>query len=287
MLNSRECLACFVQQGSNAARLAAPEDPALQEALLRDWLQRLATENWDEPAPDLARRLYDVLVEATGVTDPYRASKDEANRRVLELLPGLESLLAEHAARGEDSLKQALGLAIIGNYIDVGVMHEYDWERALDEETDNAWAKAAYPAFARALRPGARVILLCDNCGEIGLDGLLIREMTARGAEVTAAFRAAPILNDATLEDARFMGLDRLCEVVTSGSDAPGTVLSRCAPAFLERLHNADIVLSKGQGNYEALTGRLPGVFFAFKAKCDVVARHLGVPKGRSVFVRE
>jgi uncharacterized protein with ATP-grasp and redox domains len=127
-------------------------------------------------------------------------------------------------------------------------------------------------------------MILGDNAGEIGMDTLLVKQLQNLGAEVTYVVRGAPILNDATLEDARFVGMDRLCRVISSGADSPGTVLSRCHSDFLEELYAAPIVISKGQGNFEALHGRLSGAFFALKVKCPVVARLTGFPVRTSVF---
>jgi hypothetical protein len=127
-------------------------------------------------------------------------------------------------------------------------------------------------------------MILGDNAGEIGMDTLLVKQLKALGAEVTYVVREKPILNDATMEDAQFVGMDRLCRVISSGVDSPGTLLSRCHPDFLQELHAAPIVISKGQGNFECLHGRVPGIFFALKVKCQVVARLTGFPVRTSIF---
>jgi hypothetical protein len=114
----------------------------------------------------------------------------------------------------------------------------------------------------------------------------MVRELQELGARVTYAVRGRPVLNDATLDDAREVGMDELCEVVSSGVDSPGTVLSRCSREFRRLLGEAGAVVSKGQGNYEGLVGELPGVFFAFKVKCAAVARHVGREQGSTVFIR-
>lgn len=118
------------------------------------------------------------------------------------------------------------------------------------------------------------------------MDTLLVRQLQGLGADVIYAVRGAPILNDATLEDARFVGMDRLCRVIPSGADSPGTILSRCSKDFLDQLYVSQIVISKGQGNFESLYGHIPGVFFAFKVKCPVVSRLTGFPVRTSVFAQ-
>ncbi|MFW5735032.1 MAG: damage-control phosphatase ARMT1 family protein, partial [Oceanidesulfovibrio sp.] len=162
---------------------------------------------------------------------------------------------------------------------------EFDWETALEAEREAVWGEEAYPVFRERVRPGARVLIMGDNAGEIGLDTLLVKVLSERGAEVTYAVRDKPVLNDATMADAERVGMTRLCRVVSSGSDAPGAVLDRLNPATRKLMGESHVLLSKGQGNFESLEGRVANVFFALKAKCRVVARALDVEQGASVFV--
>ncbi|MGE4298966.1 MAG: DUF89 domain-containing protein [Desulfovibrionaceae bacterium] len=291
MHTSLDCLPCFLRQALKAARVAAPDNGAAHEATVRAWAAYLAEADLTRPAPCLAGDLYPMATRLAGVDDPYAAHKHAANTRVLDLLPGLAGVVAA----SPDPLHAALALAIIGNYIDAGVDHAFDWEHALADET-HVFSGAhgngdAYTAFAHAACDGARVLILGDNAGEIGLDTLLVRQLKGRGCAVTYAVRGAPILNDATLEDAAFVGMDALCEVVSSGSDAPGTVRSRVTPGFAARMADADCIVSKGQGNLESLYGTpwpgLPPVYYAFKAKCPVIATKLHVREGASLFISE
>lgn len=155
----------------------------------------------------------------------------------------------------------------------------------LEAEKGAPWGRDAYPAFRGRIAPGAKVLILGDNAGEIGLDTLLVKKLASLGAEVAYAVRETPVLNDATMEDAEIVGLTRLCRVLSSGSDAPGAVLGRLNPQTRRLMDEADVLLSKGQGNFESLEGRMGNVFFALKAKCRAVALALDVPQGSSVFV--
>jgi hypothetical protein len=165
------------------------------------------------------------------------------------------------------------------------VAEEYDWEHALLHE-NHILDEGVYNEFSRLALSCGELLVLGDNAGEVGLDVILAETLEAMGVRATYAVRGRPILNDATLEDARFVGLDRACEVISSGSDIPGTVFDRCDPDFSDRLRNAPLVLSKGQGNFESLVDRLPGVFFALKIKCPVVSARTGLPEGRSALLR-
>lgn len=284
------CIACFMHQGLRASRKVT-SDPHIQRRVVQAFARRLGEltdEDFAGPPPALAREMYDIAAGITGCEDPYLEEKRDANAKVVALLPLLEKMVADHP----DPFRAALAVSIIGNFIDSGVAEVFDWEQALSSEkgserdADPALRGAAFDDFLAACSPGAEVLILGDNAGEIGLDTLLVRQLTARECRVTYAVRGRPILNDATEEDARLFGMDSLCRLITSGSDAPGTVLSRCTPEFLDEMRAADVILSKGQGNFEALEGNWPGIFFAFKAKCSVVCRKLDLPSGSSVFIQ-
>lgn len=264
------------------ARLVAPDNPAAHREALMAWADAFSGLDLDRSPPDLAADLYKVLAAVTGAADPFAEYKAESNRKVL----ALEPRLAEVVAASADPLETALAAAVIGNYMDAGAPLQADFEQALANEPLNGLDRRVLNDLRETARGGGSVLILGDNCGEIVLDKLLVRELARLGADVTYAVRGAPVLNDATLADAHDVGMAGLCRVVSSGSDAPGTVISRCSPEFLERFNAADAVVSKGQGNFEALFGEAPGVFFAFKVKCPVVAGQLGSQEGTTIFAR-
>jgi hypothetical protein len=128
-------------------------------------------------------------------------------------------------------------------------------------------------------------MILGDNAGEIALDTILVGLLQERGCTVTYVVRGSPIINDATLEDAREVGMIELCKVVSSGVDTPGTVLSRCSQDFLASFNRSPVILSKGQGNLEALSDECSGIFYALKVKCPVVADMTGLGVGQSALI--
>jgi hypothetical protein len=262
------------------ATIACPDDPALREEIVARWEALLPLLDMDEPPPAIARRLAELVREISGRTDLYAEDKRAANAFVLDLLPSLKERLEAERTVG-DPLGLALELAIIGNYIDRGVELQFDLEQELADVADSV-SPDVLADFREQVCGGASVLILGDNTGEIVLDTLLVGELTRLGCEVTYAVRSRPVLNDATMVDAEAVGMTELCAVVESGADTPGTVLSRCTAEFIERMRRSDVILSKGQGNFEALDGVWPGVFCAFKVKCPRIARKTGLKFGAS-----
>lgn len=277
-----ECMPCFKRMAVQEARLACPDDVLLQEEIVAEWEALLPDLDMDVPPPAVARVLADLVREKSGISDLYADDKREANGYVLGLLPALQDRV-EAERKGGDPLALALELSVIGNYIDRGLDLDFDLERELAQVADSL-CPDVMRAFRERAVPGASVLILGDNTGEIVLDKLLVRELRRLGCDVTYAVRSRPVLNDATMADARAVGMTSLCRVVESGVDTPGTVLDRCTPEFLDRMRASDVILSKGQGNFEALHGAWPGVFCAFKVKCKRIARKTGLEFGSSAF---
>jgi hypothetical protein len=146
------------------------------------------------------------------------------------------------------------------------------------------FAISAIDDFRAELAPGRRVLYLGDNAGEIVFDRLLIEQMPRE--KVTFVVKGSPILNDVLIDDASFVGLTDLVEVIDNGADAPGTVLEVCSAAFRERFERADLIVAKGQGNFETLSDTDNNVFFLLRPKCAVLSRHLNCEIGRLVVVQ-
>jgi len=268
------------------ARLACPGDEEMHQKIVMAWGRKLGELDLSVSPPAIARHLLDLIQSMTDCGDLYLEDKRQANVRVLELLPELKKMVVTERQRSDgESLALALELAIIGNYIDRGVDLGVDWEAEL-ENISGSVPTDILDEFKSLALPGANILILGDNTGEIALDTLLVEELLQRGCSVTYAVRSRPIINDATLEDAEFVGMTQLCTVVESGVDTPGTVLDRCLPEFVERMKKADIILSKGQGNFEALEGVWPGIFCAFKVKCQRVAQETGLPLQTTAFCK-
>ncbi|WP_372798701.1 DUF89 domain-containing protein, partial [Pontiella sp.] len=140
----------------------------------------------------------------------------------------------------------------------------------------------AFAAFREKIEKAELILYLADNCGEAVMDRLLIEQLPTE--KVVYAVRGKPILNDITPAELPQTGIDQLCRTMENGSDAPGTILELCSPEFRDVFARADLLIAKGQGNFETLNRARPDIFFLLKVKCDVVACETGLPLGSIVF---
>jgi uncharacterized protein with ATP-grasp and redox domains len=263
------------------ARIAT-SDTAIHEQVLREVLLEAAEWDMSLPAPVMSQRVQRRLRALTGIADPYRGAKQRFNELALELLPELRARV-ETAA---DPLRAAVCVAIAGNVIDVGVggnLCEADIKRSMSEILAAPFA-GDLDLFRAAISKTEKILYIADNTGEIVFDRLLIERLPAHRS--TVAVRGAAVLNDATLADARVAGLYQVAEVIDNGSDAPGTILRECSTAFRERFESADVIIAKGQGNFETLADGPGNIFFLLKIKCPVVAAHTGLGIGTYALIQ-
>jgi uncharacterized protein with ATP-grasp and redox domains len=275
-----DCIPCLLRQSLQAARDATP-DARIHERVVRDVLRMTADLDLGLPPPFVSQATNRRLREVTGVKDPYQEVKKTFNRLALEALPEL----AARVRQAPDPLLAAVRCAIGANALDVGVMAsivEADLREALRESAQEP-VGGDLEEFRQAVLDAKEILYLADNAGEIAVDRLLVEEL---GPErVTLAVRGAPVLNDATLADAREVGMGNLVEVIDNGSDAPGTILSDCSEAFRQRFEGADLIIAKGQGNFETLSGAKRRIAFLFKVKCPVVSWQVGLAVGSRALV--
>jgi damage-control phosphatase, subfamily I len=274
------CYPCIFKQALTALRLST-DDTALHMRALEDLMRRLRGPDMRRTPSFYSRLPYDVARDATGVKDPFAAAKAETNRLALSLLPALRRKIAA----APDPLRMALKVALSGNVIDLGIGHAFDLERDAEQITESPLTIDHYEDFARLLKGCRRLLFLCDNAGEIAFDTLLVEQLKRR-CEVIACVKSGPIINDAIMEDARAVGLTDMVKVIETGSDYIGVEWEYTSPEFREAFTSADIILAKGQGNFETLGERPEELFFLLKAKCAEVAAELGVKEGGTVFMR-
>ena len=270
-----DCIPCFLRQGLDAARIAS-KDTRLHEQTMRDLLRLTAELDLNRSPPEVGQIIHRKLRELTKTDDPYRTAKVRFNHLVMELLPEL----GEVVKQSPESLVTAAKLAIVANVIDMGITSTITEQqiRSALHEASRATFYGDWPEFNLKVAEATKILYLADNAGEIAVDRLLIEEL---GPErVTVAVRGNAVINDATLADAREVRLHELVEVIDNGSDAPGTILDDCSAEFQKRFHKADLIIAKGQGNFETLSEVDANLFFLFKVKCPVVAEHVALPLG-------
>ena len=265
-----ECIPCFLRQALDAGRLVTG-DQAVHERLLREVLRAASEMDLCQSPPAMGQRIHRLIRELTGECDPYRERKSHSNLAALALYPSLRAQVIASA----DPFETASRLAIAGNVIDMGVNANIDESHvhAAIAEALSARLDGNARAFADAVNGASSILYLADNAGEIVFDRLLLEQMPAE--RVTVAVRGAPVINDATVADTQVAGIPGLAEVIDNGSDAPGTILEDCSAEFRRRFDQADLVIAKGQGNYETLNEVPKDIHFMLKAKCPVIARDL------------
>ncbi|MDP8218602.1 MAG: ARMT1-like domain-containing protein [Candidatus Theseobacter exili] len=274
-----DCIACFFKQALEGARLAGVDEKN-QKKILDEVARELPDISIHCSPPEIARGIYRIIEKYSGLADPYLFIKKKSNKLALSIYDRLK----EKVSNADNSLMMAVELAIAGNIIDYGVKNtlnvEDELEKILDEENQNIKSQLDsqfnFMDFEDSLKEASNILYLADNAGETVFDRLLIEEIKKayEKVHIIYAVKEKPIINDALKEDAIECKIDSVAEIISSGSDAPGTVLSLCSESFINIFNSADMVISKGQGNYEALSNASRPVFFLFMAKCPMVARH-------------
>lgn len=278
-----ECFTCNIRQAQEAAEIAGADFDLLWKVSQQVCaLYAHADPQWT-PAY-MTTLAHQIAKEATGVEDIYYRFKRHYNRMALELYPQLKEFV--DASCG-NRLERAVLVAIAGNIIDLGVYREVDVSDILAQVTNAQWGRYDFPAFYTDVLRARTIIYVGDNAGEIVFDRVLIEEVRSCGEkEIIFVVKGGPISNDALLEDAREAGLDGLAVLMTTGQAETGIDVAKAPRELQEIWERADLIISKGQGNFETLSGRKENIYFLLKAKCIPVAREFGVPQGALILKR-
>ncbi len=273
-----DCLPCIARGALDAARLST-EDEQAQQKIVKAVLARLAEIEMDTPPPLMARYIQESVEKYTGVKDPFKDLKQEYNDLALDLYPQLRAK-KDQGRTPKHRFELAVRLSIAGNIIDFGAASEVGRQKVLDTISHalSTRVNGEIASLDRAVQKAKSILWLADNTGEIVFDKLLLEEMDTR--KITYVVRGGNAQNDATMADARYTGITDMVCVMDSGAAIPGTIVSICSREFRDAYEKADLIISKGQGNFETLDHRDPRIFFLFKAKCPIVARHAGCKTG-------
>jgi uncharacterized protein with ATP-grasp and redox domains len=276
-----DCLPCIFRQALVAARHAT-DDAVLHEQVLRRVAAHYAGAPLGETPAHFSRAMYDIIHEVTGVADPFAAEKEHFNALALAMVPECMAALAQAA----DPLETGAHLAVAGNIIDLGIGANLDIQGTLERALHVPFVVNHLEQLRAGLARATTLLYVGDNAGEIVFDRIfieVIKELRP-GLDVTFAVKAGPIINDATMADAEAVEMPRVCRVIDIGGAYIGAPLDRVSAAFRKRFDTADVVIAKGQGNFETLSGAAQrSVFYILKAKCELVAEELGVSFGDSV----
>jgi len=281
MKTTYDCIPCFIRQALDAVRLAT-SDEKIHEQVLRGVLAAASKMDLDQSPPVMGQYIHKTIRELSGHDDPYKKIKDRFNNFSLKLYPDLKQRIQSSS----NPMDTAVRIAIAGNIIDFGVNAKIDRSMVFDtiEQALSAQVFGNIEVLCDSIDSAENILYLGDNCGEIVFDRLLIEQLPVDN--VTFVVRGGPIINDATIADARATGMTELVNVIDNGSDIPGTVLEKCSKEFRECFAHSDLIIAKGQGNYETLSNCEKNIFFLLKAKCPVISGHMGCEQGSFIVKR-
>ncbi len=267
-----------MKQALKTARFAT-DNEEIQGTVLKRVAGLMQEISFEDKPPQIAHRVHRIVREITKNPDPYQELKKQDNEFALKLYPELKSIINS----SDDPLYTAVKLAVAGNIIDYGVDHVFDIEETIGEVLRKDFAIDCFNAFKKDLNSARTITYLADNAGELVMDRLLIEQL--KDKEVTLVVKGGPIINDATLDDVKQIGLENKVHIQYLGNGDKGTGPERSDPEFLQKLRSADIVISKGQGNYEGLSNQ-EHIYFLLMAKCPLIARHIQVNPKDIVFCK-
>lgn len=273
MKSKIECIPCFFSQFIKLMeQLRLPQRE--RRIISQKFLHIISKNIFVKSPPEIAKLGYDILKTFIGDKDPYKRLKKKSNQIVISEYSYFKSKIS----KSDDKLLAAIKISIAGNIIDFGVKHGINLNktnifiRNRIKISSNKYFH--YKEFLRTLKKTKNILYIGDNAGEIVLDKILIEEIKKLypHQNIVFAVRGAPIINDVVLMDAKYIGLDKIVKVVDTGTNIPGVVLKYASEEFLNVYKKSDIIISKGQGNFESLEDKNKDIFYLFMVKCPVVA---------------
>ncbi len=283
-----DCVECLIKR--QVAQVSKYDDEEKKTAYLREVCRIIADAPRGASSPWLVSRFNRVFKKYFFEEDIYGEIKKESNDFVIKRLPRVEAAVDAY----EDPFYAALLYARLGNYIDFGALHGKVDMKELDEKLFNALSEkpaeeSEYENLKRDLETARELLYITDNAGEVVLDKLFIKKIKEKypRLSVTAAVRGAPVLNDVTRDDASYVGLSDVCRVIDNGCDVSGTPMSDIGEEMKKALSLSDVVIAKGQGNFETMLGCGYNVYYLFLCKCDLFVRAFSVPRLTGLIVNE
>lgn len=280
------CLTCLVQMQESQVSKFKDEEKKVQ--FLKEIMGYLSSCDPNLSAPALVRPLSEIYEKYWGKPESIEDVKREFN----DFLLGMEEDLEHHIRAHEDPLQAALCYARTGNYIDYAAVRDISKDTLMElfeSHGGTSLDAEEYRQFKEEIAKAEKLVYLTDNCGEIVLDKIALKILTEQypNLSVQAIVRGAPIINDADMETARYVGLDKIVPVMGNGSDIAGTDLEDISLQAREAIRSADLIISKGQGNFETLHGCGLNIYYLFLCKCDWFVKRFQAKRLQGMFVNE
>jgi len=246
----------------------------LQQEFIAFFKEKISTSN-HLSSPEFQPLLHNKFCNLIKVSDPYSEEKKLSN----DIALGLYAEWKPKVLVSENPFVLALKLAIAANIMDYGANNSFDIHETIETVFTSSFAIDHSKQLQKLIKQAKRILYLGDNAGEIVFDRLFIETMMHN--DIIYAVKEYPVLNDVTIEDAEYVGMNLVADVISNGYNAPSTVLHKCSKEFIDVYNSADLIISKGQGNYEGLMNENNSrIFFLMMVKCDVIAEKLNVEKG-------
>jgi len=280
-----KCIPCIVNQAIKVADMVGLED---KNELLRKVFTYLSQVEFNTSStPELIEEIFKLIKKETGNGDPYKETRLHYNKMFLEQIPDLE----QEINGVENPFLEAIKYAIIGNVIDFNPIHNLllsDIETCFLRLKGEQLTINDSNLLMHEISKADMILYLGDNCGEICLDKILIKKIKELNPSCHVFFgtRGEAVVNDSLEEDAYLVGIEDYATIISNGDSSLGTVLYRTSKRFQEIYQNADIVIAKGQANYECLSNENKNIYFLLMTKCGVIANDIGVPEMRMICMK-
>lgn len=285
MKTTLECIPCFITQALQALR-AVCDDEILTHRILQMVLKKAAEFDISKTPPEMAQVIHKIIREQTGNSDPYLKVKQLSTQKALEA----ESQVLERIKKSDAPFEASLRYSIAGNILDFAILSLWNDEKlkeSLDLAEIKKLDKRAVKKLYSEIQKAKNILILGDNAGETVFDKIFIENfIIPEQHKINYAVKSSPIINDAVYDDAVQAGLDKSCTIVENGTDAPGTVLDLCSEEFKKIFYSADLIISKGQANFETLNTVQGNIFFLTQIKCPVIGNNYGYSTGEWVVWR-
>jgi len=282
MKNSLDCIPCLLGQAHKVAKLTNLEQ-SQHEALLKETLAYLYNTSFDVTTPAISAAIWEMATKKLNDPDPLKHIRTYYNSEMLKLEALWQDKIQIH---GKEGLMLAIKLAIAGNIIDFGTPHQFDInvvQQRINSTLKDTLSVDDTQLLFDKLQSGKKLLYLGDNCGEVVFDKLLLKKLKKEfpHLDITFVTRGKPILNDIIKEDAYEVGIDEIANIIDNGDGAPSTLMETVSDEFKNYFNSADIIIAKGQGNFEGLFSYPNNnLFFLFMAKCNYIAEVTGAPLG-------